>query len=270
MSPGVIDVHVHAYPSGVAEASMDLLREIGVEPAHPATLDAYPGDGPASAAIVTTNSQRRGKSQAAHEWLLGELSSSAVPARAWHFPNPGDDGYVQAMAEALAVDACAGIKLHCSMLHLRPDEAAIQPVYAAAAEAGKPILMHVGLNVEEYGGRREERRWCGPVEAMAPVAEHPQTRFLLAHLAGVEVDFDRAGELAALPNVALDTALVPAPLLERWVAEVGPERILFGSDYPVGDPAREWAKLIDAGVDAGEVEAAQAWLGLDNPRNEDD
>jgi predicted TIM-barrel fold metal-dependent hydrolase len=264
----LIDVHVHAYPTEVAAASMGWLIERGITPAYDGTIADYPADGPAAEVIVTTNSRRPGKSASAHEWLVEEIDAASPPARAWFFPDPHDPANDENMAAALRADRCAGIKLHPPFLALAPTAAEMEPVYEAAATAGKPILMHVGLDPEEYGEVRHERRWSGPAEARPAIEAHPQVTFLLAHLAGVEVDFEAACELAELPNVWTDTALVPEDLIAGWVEERGGARILFGSDFPVGDPAEEWAKLLRCGIGPEEVLAAQRSLNLDNRRNE--
>lgn|GEM_PF-6152462 len=265
---GLIDVHVHAYPDEVAAASMGWLVERGITPAFGGTIADYPAAGPAATAIVTTNSRRPGKSAPAHRWLVEEIDAAPVPALAWFFPDPRDPANAENMAAALRSERCAGIKLHPPFLGVAPTAPVVEPVYAAAAAAGKPILMHVGLDPEEYGDARVERRWSGPAEAGPAVAAHPEATFLLAHLAGVEVDFDAASALADLPNVWLDTALVPEDLIARWVATRGSRRILFGSDFPVGDPVAEWAKLERCGIGADDVLDAQRGLGLDNRRNE--
>lgn len=52
------------------------------------------------------------------------------------------------------------------------------------------------------------------------------------------------------PNIYLETSGMTSPsMLRRAVAECGPERILFGSDYPFWHPLVERARIEAADLD---------------------
>jgi hypothetical protein len=46
-----------------------------------------------------------------------------------------------------------------------------------------------------------------------------------------------------LPNIYTDTSLVPSSIVEDYVRRYGTERIMFGSDFPFGDPRSEAKKI---------------------------
>jgi predicted TIM-barrel fold metal-dependent hydrolase len=48
-----------------------------------------------------------------------------------------------------------------------------------------------------------------------------------------------------LPNIYADTSLVPSSIVEDYLKHYGSERIMFGSDFPFGNPRAE-AKKIEA------------------------
>jgi predicted TIM-barrel fold metal-dependent hydrolase len=47
------------------------------------------------------------------------------------------------------------------------------------------------------------------------------------------------------PNVYADTALASVSEITDYIHEYGIDRIIFGSDFPFGDPKRELQKIMD-------------------------
>lgn len=97
------------------------------------------------------------------------------------------------------------------------------------------LKLTVNLHVTDPASRRYDGWVSTPLEDFARWArEFPQTRFVLAHWGG-GLAFDSASR--ALANVWFDTAASPllydATAWTRALAAVGPERLLFGSDYPL-------------------------------------
>ncbi len=46
------------------------------------------------------------------------------------------------------------------------------------------------------------------------------------------------------PNIYADTALAPSDVIKDYLQNYGHERIMFGSDFPFGDPAAELDKIV--------------------------
>ena len=125
-------------------------------------------------------------------------------------------------AEALASGAC-GFKLHPRSEDFRLDHANVEAIFAVAAEARAPVLIHAGVGVGSFGQTLVEL-----------AGRHRECPIVLAH-AGIS---DLAWLWPAVPehpNLFFDTAwLVPADLLALF-ALVPPGRILYGSDAPYMD-----------------------------------
>ncbi len=118
-------------------------------------------------------------------------------------------------------EGAAGVKLHPWLHGYRLTDA--QPVLERAAAAGIPVLAHLGT---------------GPAEDVEAVIDRlPKLKLVLAH-AGIP-HFER---LWRLPGIRFDVAapLVSPRTMRRLVKAVGPERVLYGSDAPIGirDPDR--------------------------------
>ncbi len=68
---------------------------------------------------------------------------------------------------------------------------------------------------------------------------------IIPHLGGLNGGYfslDRAG-VWAHPQVYADTALAGRPELEDYLSRYGPDRLMFGSDYPFSYPAYELEKV---------------------------
>jgi predicted TIM-barrel fold metal-dependent hydrolase len=117
-------------------------------------------------------------------------------------------------------------------------EPGTEALLAAAAEFEMPILAHTTPAECDYLMRRV-----------------PEARLLMAHMGGHPYafgDWHRAIAVAREhPNLLLDTASsqIDNGMLELAVAELGPERILFGTDMPLLDPHTQLAKVTGAEID---------------------
>lgn len=114
-----------------------------------------------------------------------------------------------------------GVKLHLWFHRYRLPDA--MPILRRCEERGLPVLAHLGF---------------GPPEDVAIVLHAlPRLKLVLAH-AGIP-HFER---LWRLKRVRFDTAAVPAlisrGMVRRLLGAVGPDRVVFGSDAPIGIRAR--------------------------------
>jgi uncharacterized protein len=133
-----------------------------------------------------------------------------------------------------------GIKLHPVAQRFEPDDPRMHPVYDACEELGLVVLSHTG---SAPGGEP----FAGPA-AFAPVLRaHPRLGVVLAHLGGGS--WRQTVELArAFPEVGFDlceivewTGAPNAPSdgdLARMIREIGPGRVMLGTDFPWYDLGR--------------------------------
>ncbi|MFV2068149.1 MAG: amidohydrolase family protein [Pirellulales bacterium] len=111
------------------------------------------------------------------------------------------------------------------------------PLLEAAAEYGMPVLAHTTPDECDYLMRHV-----------------PETRLLMAHMGGHPYafgDWHRAVAVAKKhANLLLDTASsqIDNGMIEWAVAELGPEKILFGTDMPLLDPHTQLAKVSGADI----------------------
>jgi predicted TIM-barrel fold metal-dependent hydrolase len=139
-------------------------------------------------------------------------------------------------------DRIAGLKIHPSLERARADDPAWEPFLRHAAERRLPVIIHAGR-------WQEMSSWRIPLE----VAErHPEAAIIVAHLGGdlPELQQECSLEMArrGLPNAYLGTESIREYYSLRIALDrLGPERVLFGSDFPLGWPAAYLAVLDGAG-----------------------
>ncbi len=131
------------------------------------------------------------------------------------------------------VDRCTargfrGIKLEIAN---NARAACMRPVMAAAERHGLVVLQHAWSMT-----KIRQRSFHTDPEDVATLARRwPRVRIIMAHLTGCGV----RGVLAVkdCPNVVVDTsgAAPEAGIVEYAVAQLGAERVLYGSDVPIRD-----------------------------------
>jgi len=129
--------------------------------------------------------------------------------------------------------------------------AILAPVAELCHHYGVPLLLHATDRVgPHYSGRS-----LTPLAAIyQAVKAFPETTWILAHWGGRLPFYGLLKKEApeTYRHVYFDTAASPyiyRPVIYRLVAEmVGPEKVLFGSDYPLLPPSRYVKEMEEAGL----------------------
>jgi predicted TIM-barrel fold metal-dependent hydrolase len=174
---------------------------------------------------------------------------------------PGEPEAAAVVAESLDELGHAGLKLHCHVQKMAPDDERLFPVYEAVARRGKVIVLHAGREPSSPAYGFDCRRLCG-VEPVARVVERfPELKLVVPHL-GSDQWRDFFALCRANRNLYLDTAMAVAGFFpgERPnrddIAAVA-DRLLFGTDFPnLPYPwARERDWLLDLGLPGETLDA---------------
>lgn len=103
------------------------------------------------------------------------------------------------------------------------------PVLVKATKLGVPIILHLPRPLPH-----------STHEVVEVAATYPSLTIVLAHIGGHGGQFLTPGigaalrQLSASPNVSVDTAFVyDEALISAALSELGPQRVLFGSDEPL-------------------------------------
>ncbi|HEY3357067.1 MAG TPA: amidohydrolase family protein [Polyangia bacterium] len=134
-----------------------------------------------------------------------------------------------------------GLKLHPSNQRIFPDDPATMELYAECERLGLPVLLHSGRAGIEPPSVQP---FNDIAHFVAPAKDYPNVQFVLAH-AGARLDWQAALALAEeAPNVWLDLAGPGLGPLRAILAALGPERLLFATDWPFYPEAYALAKTL--------------------------
>lgn len=157
------------------------------------------------------------------------------------------------------------LKIHAAIDGQGPDSPHYRRLLGEAEELGLPVIVHTGCihmklvyRDPELGKAERFRSWF---------KDFPKVQFILAHMNFHEPEI--ALELCKdFSNLHVDTSWQPPLVIKKAIKYLGPERVLFGTDWPlVGDNISIGLRRIEACVDHGlSQENSKLVLGLNAQR----
>ena len=162
---------------------------------------------------------------------------------------------LEAELDRLAARGIKGVKMMPLLQEVYPDDPCCGNLYEALIERKMILVAHAGrdpLDREEVFGT--------PVRFAKTVQCYPELKVVLAHLGGLRMwDDVRRHLLSAGGNVYFDTAYVSFYMgreeMGELIRDIGPERVIFGSDYPWEEPGRAAEIIKGVGLCPAESEA---------------
>ncbi|HOW43296.1 MAG TPA: amidohydrolase family protein [Candidatus Omnitrophota bacterium] len=226
----VIDIHTHAWPDKVAlkaKTSLESFFKIrlagdGTVTGLLASMDANNVDVSVICAVASRPEQVR----SINSWLFGVRSQRIRVFAALH------PGYAQWKEELSLIRAHGdGVKFQPEFQNFYVDDPAVFPVYELLQELALPVLFHCG---EELSGTLLVR--SSPDRIWKIRQSFPKLRIIAAHFGGFrlwpEVEKHLLGR-----DVYLDTSyffsFLPPKEIKRMLELHSPDRLLFGSDFPI-------------------------------------
>ncbi len=134
----------------------------------------------------------------------------------------------------------------------------LDPIMAICAERNVPALIHTN---EPVGHAYPGKAPLGLADIYGLASRFPKNRVVLAHWGGGIFFYNllKKAVREALANVWFDTAASPylyAPEIYAAALRLaGPDRILFGSDFPLIRPMRYFREVAAAGLSEEEISA---------------
>ncbi len=143
-----------------------------------------------------------------------------------------------------------GVKLHSDSQRFMMGDKRMWPVYAACVDLNVAIVAHSGRSL----GRNQ---YSEPQAFAKAYGAFPNLKLVMAHLGNGS--WRQTIELAdAYPNAVFDTSEITewygAPLaptaeeLARMIKEIGPERVMLGTDFPWWTPTHCAERIMDLPV----------------------
>ena len=121
----------------------------------------------------------------------------------------------------------------------------------AAQERRQPIYLHclaqAGFDVPEL---------------VSLAQRYPRGQFVLGHAGVGNADFRAVALIARQSNIHFETSGGFSAVISFAVAQLGADRVLFGSEFPFQDPSVEALKLRRLGLSPGQLEQVTHTNGL--------
>lgn len=244
----VFDSHCHIFPSKIAEKATDSIghfydipmSEVGSPEALLKAMD----EAGVSRSLVCSTATRAGQVHAINRFI--SEAQAAAKGRFWGFGTLHQDLSDEEMAdeiESFSSLGLHGVKLHPDFQSLPIDLPKMLPVYEELARRGLPVLFHIGDDRYDFSS---PERLCRVLEKV------PSLHAVAAHLGGYRV-WDRAGIFRDFKNVIFDCSSSMEMLSKeetvRQFALLGPERVMFGSDFPMWKPKEVLDTFLSLGFD---------------------
>jgi hypothetical protein len=177
----------------------------------------------------------------------------------------GEEG-ADHLREMVEGHAARGIKIHPAAQRFMPDDPRMVAIYRTCEDLGLPVLSHAGA-------ARGGARFADPASFVPVLQAFPELSLVLAHMGGAR--WAQAAEFArSFPQASFDLCEIiewtgapnaPSPEdLARLIQDVGPERVMLGTDFPWYDLDRTVDLVMDLPLLG--TEEKEAILGVNAAR----
>jgi predicted TIM-barrel fold metal-dependent hydrolase len=245
-----IDVHTHVWPDALAQRAL-----AGAFPELPQRGDgrvaslkaALAGAGVDAAVCLGVAGEP--KHVGAVNGFAGSLPAPLIGFGSVH---PGVDP--GELIDNLRTNQLKGVKIHPVVLEFSLDDHRLRPILDALSGEFVAVI-HIGA-----GGSDRVSGFASPDKLRRLVNEFPRLDVIACHFGGYRMWEAAYAQVVGLP-VFLDTSWPPslaALEVHRVVAVVqrhGPDRIVFGSDWPMADIGEELAAIDGLGLPTWQVDA---------------
>lgn len=161
------------------------------------------------------------------EWVIRQKQSEQriIPFLSVH----PDDLQMREKVKDYVKKGCKGVKLHPVIQNFSPASKNVFQLIETIAEYDLPVMCHTGCFSIPHLMKRGIH---GQIENyMALIKAFPKVPFIIAHMNLLRSD--KAIEAARqFENIYLETSWQTAGNIQKALAAVGSERVVFGSDWP--------------------------------------
>ncbi len=246
-----IDFHSHVYPDAIApkaaqsirtfyslgEDTMDGTVKMLLEQGDKAGIEKF---------VILPVAMRPDRTRHINDFILQELKEQP---RFYGFGtvHAAMDGITEEV-EYIVENGLRGIKMHPDSQVFAIDDVRLFPVYEMV-EGKLPILFHMGDTRFDYSHPARLRR----------VMElFPQLQVIAAHFGGYsmyETAYDLLRNKDCFFDVSSSLMFMEEGVAEKYINAYGADRFVYGSDYPMWEPAKEMQRFLKLKLKPAQVES---------------
>lgn len=248
----VIDSHCHVYPQRIAERAVSAVGAfysipMDVTDGTTAGLLAACEGTPIGRFIIHSVATRPGQVASINDFIAAECAAHPQFTGFMTLHQDMTDDELEREIDRACALGLRGIKLHPDTQAVDMDDPRLLRVYEIA-QGRLPLIIHCGDYRYDYSHPRRMKRI---------LHDFPKLVVDAAHFGGWSV-FDLAVEYLEHENCFMDMSSSIALLGMRRTEELtriyGTDRIMFGSDFPMWDPAAELEAFTSAPFTDAELE----------------
>jgi predicted TIM-barrel fold metal-dependent hydrolase len=241
----IIDAHCHVWPDHIAPAVL-AGRPAGLDARHDGTVDGLRRtmDAAGIDRAVCLGVAHAARTVPRTNEFIGSLDRARfVPFGTVHPDLPAADNL-----RSLQDNGITGVKLHPLFQDLSLADPRVVSLLAVLADAGIIIITHVGA-----GGDSGANDRGSPAALRALLDAVPALRLIACHFGGYH-RLDEAEDLVVGSRAVLETSWPPTTggldqaRVRDIIARHGADRVVYGSDWPMTDPAVEIAAVRSLGL----------------------
>ena len=158
---------------------------------------------------------------------------------------PGMDGFEEELDRMLEL-GLRGVKIHPDFQKLAIDDERGIETYRAIARRDLPVLFHMGDDRYDFSS---------PERLTNLLRRVPELRAVAAHFGGWR-SWTRSLAQLQPESVLYDTSstlgMIDRELVLRFIDKIGPDRLIFGTDFPMWSPKEELERFLSLGLDEAE------------------
>jgi len=248
----IIDSHTHVWPDALADRALaGVLPDIkrhgdGTTDGLTSAMDRAGIDRSVCLAVA---------SSAKHVEAANRFAASLDKARFIGFGAVHPELTPEAIVASLTNNNLKGVKIHPLFQGIDLADPRLSPILDAL-QGEFVVTVHVGAGGESDAANA----MCTPDKVLQLIRRFPRLELIACHFGGYRL-LDQAQDLLIGQPIHLDTAWPPtlgvldAALVRSIVNRHGPDRIVFGSDWPMADPETEVSVIERLGLASNDVDA---------------
>ncbi len=244
---------MHAWPDALVQRNVEMIKSLsGITPAYDgsiSSLEKCMEKCGTSRSLVNNIVLKPELMRKANDW-----TAKAVAASKGRDIELLGMGWLIAGAQESVEEAerCANelgfkaFKMHHSHMKILPEDPKNFEIYEKISQLGLPVLFHCGRN--PYA-RDSSTQYCTPDKFEPVLSSFDRMKVILGHFAGFEDDPEDARQVLsnhrnAVADTAIDFSEKPYKEVVDFIRSLGVSRFVFGSDFPIHDPAHtiDWLK----------------------------
>lgn len=233
----IIDCHCHIYPDAIVSKAVEAIESFydyrykGFDGKTSTMLDNAADAGVKHHIVFSVATTPR-QVHSINSFIADCVKNSGGAFTGLGTLHPCSDN-IQADFDELLSLGLKGVKLHPDFQKIAIDDERCEEIYRLCS-GRVPVLLHTGDYRYDFSNPSRMKRM---------LEKYPDCIFIGAHFGGWSVWDEAAAELSAYSNFYVDTSSSLSDISPEKAGELikayGEDRILFGTDYPLGDSRKE-------------------------------